>query len=94
MTLGGAWQSMQPQPIVLMSFFKQKTPDRSTSKDKFGSTRQPENKGRIHWSYTPGSKAALELAYNSEALDENSFLPGSRAGRVRRKERSQPQAKH
>ncbi len=68
-----------------MSSFDQKIPARPASKDQFGRIHQPENKGRFHWRYVPGSRAALELAYDAEALDENSFLPGPMIGRLRRK---------
>lgn len=88
MTLGDAWQRMQLQPIATMSFFKQKPPARSASKDQFGRIHQPESKGRHHWRYIPGSKAALELAHDAEELDENNFLPGPMVGRVRRKARA------
>jgi hypothetical protein len=71
-----------------MSFFKQKIPARAASKDQFGRIHQPESKGRLHWRYIPGSKAALELAYDAEDLDENSFLPDPMVGRVRRKARA------
>lgn len=71
-----------------MSSFKQKISVRAASKDQFGRIHPPENKSRYHWRYIPGSKAALELAYDAEALDENSFLPGPMAGRVRRKARA------
>jgi hypothetical protein len=88
MTVGGTWQSMQPQPIVPMSFFKQNAPTRSASKDQFGRIHQPESKGRFHWRFVPGSRAALELAHDAESLDENNFLPGPMVGRVRRKART------
>lgn len=68
-----------------MSFFKQKIPDRSASKDQFGRIHQPESKGRFYWRFVPGSKAALELAYDAEAFEETHFLPAPVVGSVRRK---------
>jgi|GEM_PF-3589096 len=68
-----------------MSAFKQKSPARPASKDKFGRIQQPPSKSRFHWRYIPGSKAALELAYDAEELDEYDFLPGSMVGRARRR---------
>jgi hypothetical protein len=85
MTLGGACKFMQPHPIDLMSSFKQKTLARAASKDQYGRIVQPQNKSRFHWRYSPGSKAALELAYDSEALDDQDFLPDLMVGRVRRR---------
>ena len=85
MTLGGACKFMQPQPIDLMSSFKQKTLVRAASKDQYGRIVKPQNKSRFHWRYIPGSKAALELAYDAEALDDQDFLPDLMVGRVRRR---------
>jgi len=68
-----------------MSSFKHKTSFRPASRNHHDRIQPDEFSKRFHWRFVPGSKAALELAYDPDHQDDLEILPASVVGRVRRK---------
>lgn len=68
-----------------MNSYKHRTPSRLASKHQEDRIRLVERPKRFHWRYVPGSRLALELAYDADDADDFETLPASMARRVRHK---------
>lgn len=84
MTMGGIWhKKLQHHPQTMSSL--PKTPSRPASAHQFGRIQREENRKRFHWRFVPGSKAALDLAYDPDLQDDIEILPEAVVGRARRR---------